>query len=176
MSRKAMVVAGVSLVAAVLAGLFVVLPAFAQEATPGPAVPSCQRAPGWGQGFGFFSGGEWSAFDATADALGLTPEELFSQLHAGNSLEEIAKQQGVELESVREAVDAVRANAMRDRIQQAVENGDISQEQADWLLQGLDKGFMPMKGRFGGGMRGGMRGGRFNRAPGNTTSAPRSSS
>ena len=31
---------------------------------------------------------------------------------------------------------------MRDRIAQAVADGTMTQEKADWLLEGLDKGFL----------------------------------
>ena len=34
----------------------------------------------------------------------------------------------------------------------------MTQAQADWLLQGLEQGFLPGRGGFGHGMRGGMRG------------------
>ncbi|MGD2144997.1 MAG: hypothetical protein PVF54_11010 [Anaerolineae bacterium] len=37
----------------------------------------------------------------------------------------------------------VLGEAMRDAITQAVEDGRISQEQADWLLEGLEQGFTP---------------------------------
>jgi hypothetical protein len=53
---------------------------------------------------------------------------------------------------------------MRDAIAQAVEDGKMSQEQADWLLEGLDKGFLPRGRGFGHGP--GMRGGRGGIAPG----------
>ena len=42
---------------------------------------------------------------------------------------------------------------MRDRIQQAVDYGTITQENADWLLEGLDKGFIGGPGGFGFGGR-----------------------
>jgi len=85
-------------------------------------------------------------------------------LHAGKGLAEIAEEQGIELEAVHDAINAARGEAMRDAIGQAVENGRISEEQADWLLEGLEQGFFPMgrsfsfghgmKGGFGRGMRG----------------------
>ena len=174
MSRKAIALTSVAL-AVVLAGVFAAVPAFAQEATPTPDVSPCWPSRGGFRGFGFF-GGSWSLFDTAAEALGLTPEGLFTQLHEGNSLEEIAEEQDVDLESVQEAIKAARADAMRENIQKAVEDGTISQEQADWMLEGMDKGFTPMRGGFGGCMRGGMRGGWFNRAPAATTSTELSSS
>jgi hypothetical protein len=107
-------------------------------------------------------GRSWTQFDAAAEALGLTPNELFAELDdGGKTLAEIAEEQGVDVEAVQDALNASRSEAMRQAIQQAVEDGRLSQEQADWLLEGLEKGFHP-GGRgmgFGGGhMFGGGRG------------------
>jgi hypothetical protein len=125
----------------------------------------------WGRGrglFGFGQGGLWTMFDTAAEALGLTPGELFGELHGGKSLDEVAEAQGVEMETVQEALSAAREAAMRDAIAQAVEDGNMSQEQADWLLEGLDNGFMPHGRGFGHGFGHGpgMRGGRGMFAPG----------
>ena len=90
---------------------------------------------------------KWASFDTVAEALGLTPDELFTQLHAGKTLEEIAEEQGVELEDVREALNAARIEDRKEAIQQAVEDGKLSQEQADWMIEGLEKGFFPAGGR-----------------------------
>jgi len=50
-----------------------------------------------------------------------------------------------------DAMNAVRAENMRERITQAVEDGSITQEHADWLLEGLEKGFLDKPGfGFGG--------------------------
>lgn len=171
MKRKRLyvVLATVGTLALLLAGLSGVAVVSAHEPTP-----ESEDAPGggiwgWGRGlFGFGRGGDWTMFDTVAEELGMTPEELFAALHAGKTLEEVAADQGVEIEAVREALGAVRDAAMRDAVAQAVEDGDMSQEQADWLLEGLEKGYMP-RGRgpgrgfgHGPGLRGGF--GRF--APG----------
>ena len=115
---------------------------FAQRPNP----VSTHHQPVMGLGWG---GRGWSVFDAVAEALGLTPEQLFAELHGGKSLAEVAEGQGVELEEVREAARAARAEAMRQAIQQAVEEGRISQDEADWLLEGLDKGFLPLRKGLG---------------------------
>jgi hypothetical protein len=106
--------------------------------------------------FGGARGGQWTMFDTAAEALGLTPEELFAELHAGKTLDEIAEAQGVEMEAVQDALKAARGEAMRQAIEQAVEDGKMSQEQADWMLEGLEQGFAPMGRGFG---RGRGRGG-----------------
>ena len=118
-----------------------------------------------------------------AKALNLTPTQLFEALHSGKTLDEIAKAQGVDLAKVQEAANAARIQAMKDKIAQAVKDGKMTQEQADWLLQGLEKGYMG-KGRggefgFGRGPmgRGGMRGhGDRGGAPIPATPAPGTSS
>jgi len=155
--------AGVFAVVVILAGiaggvLYGTSAASAQEPEP-TACPLCDD--GGMHWFGL-GGRSWTQFDAAAEALGLTPDELFAELHdAGKTLTEIAEEQGVDVEAVQDALNASRSEAMRQAIQQGVEDGRLSQEQADWLLEGLEKGFHP-GGRgmgFGGGhMFGGGRG------------------
>lgn len=99
-------------------------------------------------------GGEpWERFDALAEALELTPEELFAELHEGKTIEEIAESQGVDIEALRQEREierrAERDQAIRERIAQVLEKGDISEEQAEWLLEGLDNGFLHGLHRFG---------------------------
>jgi hypothetical protein len=122
--------------------------ASAQENEPTPPAPGDD----WNWGRLGWGGGSWSLFDAAAEALGLTPNELFVKLHdEGKSLSQVAQEQGVDTSALQQAMNANRTEAMRERIQQAVDDGSLSQDQADWLLEGLDKGFM-------GGRRGGMMG------------------
>jgi len=147
MSKRLMILAGVGL-AVVLLGAAVLVPAFADEPTPTPKAPfTCH-----GRGFGLW-GGPWAVFDAAAEALGLTPEELFAELRADQSLADIAEAQGVDLEAVQEAMKAARAEGMREAIEQAVEDEYLTQEQADWLLKGQQLGFMPGRRGFGHGMK-----------------------
>ena len=167
MKKRFMILAGAAL-AVVLLGAAVAMPAFADEPTP-EAPFSCQ-----GRGFGLWRG-SWTMFDAVAEALELTPEEFFAELHVGKTLEEIAEKQGVEIEDVHDAINAARGEAMRDAIEQAVVNGRITQEQADWLLKGLELGFLPRGRGFGFGHR--MRKGFGSFAPRSAPSvAPSSSS
>ncbi len=95
------------------------------------------------QGWGMWECNGWKVFDGAAGALGLTPEELFTELHGGTSLAEIAEAQGVKLETVQQAITAARDDARQAAIQQAVEDGKLTQAQADWLLQGLKLGLGP---------------------------------
>ncbi len=142
-----------------LLGLLMTAPVLAQGNTPPTTpTPGSGQGPGmgrgWGRGFGLGRGfggfgGSWATFDAVAEALGLTPEQLFSELHSGKTLEEIAEEKGVDIQKVYEAAQAARVQQMKDAIQQAVEDGRMTQEQADWLLEGLEKGYFPMGRGFG---------------------------
>jgi hypothetical protein len=153
-SKKLVIPASVALVAILLGAAVLVVPGLAQEPEVTPKVPPVWCGPGLG-----FRGGSWKMFDVQAEALGLTPEELFAELHAGKSLADIAEARGVDLEAVREAIEAARAEGMKEAIRQKVEEGRLSQDQADWMLKGLELGFMPGRRGFGHGMRG--RFGRF---------------
>ena len=157
--RLAAVVGVVALIAVV--GVLMVGTAFAQTGTPVTPTAPKDRAFGFGKGPGFMGGGSMADFDAMAKALNLTPTELFEQLHGGKTLAEIAQAKGVDLTKVQEAANATRIQAQKDRIAQAVTDGTMTKAQADWLLQGLDNGYMGKgPGGFGGGHmgRGGMRG------------------
>jgi hypothetical protein len=78
---------------------------------------------------------------AAADALGLTVEELQTQLWAGESLADLADAAGVDLQVVQDAVTAANVQAARDEIAQAVTDGTMTQDKADWLIEGLDAGY-----------------------------------
>ena len=108
----------------------------------------------------------------------MTTEELQEALADGQTVAELAEAQGVALEDL---VDAL-VEPMIERIEQAVEGGRLTQEQADeqietmkeHLLQQLESGFELGHGGFSG-HPGPMRGGRWggkgpgSRFPGQTT-------
>lgn len=102
------------------------------------------RGLGFGQGFGGQAG-----LEAAAKALGMTADALSTQLWGGRTLADLADKAGVDLQTVRDAVDAACQAATKDAIEQAVEDGYLSREQADWMLEGLGQGFFPMGGGFG---------------------------
>jgi hypothetical protein len=99
--------------------------------------------------FGRFGEGFWRMYDEVAETLGLAPDELFAELHDGKTLEEVSEAHGVEMEAVRYALEAARGELMEEAIEQAVENGRMTQERADWLLEGIEQGFMPGGRGFG---------------------------
>jgi hypothetical protein len=87
---------------------------------------------------------------AAAEALDMTTEELSAQLWGGSTLSAIAEKAGVELQTVQDAVSAACQQAAKDNIEQAVTEGTLTREHADWLLEGLEKGFWGgTKGGFG---------------------------
>jgi hypothetical protein len=101
------------------------------------------RGPGGGHGLGL------EGLQITAEALNMTTDELITALRSGKTLEQLADEAGVDLQDVQDAIQAARATDMRDRIQQALDDGTITQEHADWLLEGLDKGFIGGPDGFG---------------------------
>jgi hypothetical protein len=92
--------------------------------------------------------------EAAAKALNMTTDELTAAMQAGKTLEQVATDQGVDVADVKAAIQAAHATELRDRISQAVTDGTITQENADWLLEGLDKGFIGVPGAFGFGFGG----------------------
>jgi len=107
----------------------------AQGFSSGRAMPNRMRA--------FAKGGDapWAIFDAAAEALDMTPEKLFAELRTGKPPLEIIEDAGVDRETFFKDVAETWA-------EQAVEEGRISEEQADWLLEGIEKGYVPMSPGF----------------------------
>ena len=134
----------VTLVAAMVIALGIISPAFAQVATT--SAPAARLAHGGGFGRGLC--GE-AGLEAAAEALNMTADELSTQLWGGKPLADLADEAGVELQAVRDAVTAACEQATRDAIEQAVEDGSLTREHADWLLEGLDNGYWGSGSGFG---------------------------
>ena len=110
----------------------------------------------WGNGRGPGGGhGSWlsdAELNAAADALGMTSDDLSAALKDGKTLSDLATEKGVDLQTVQDAIKAARTDEIRQQINQAVTDGKMTREKADWLLEGLDKGFLDGPGfgfRFG---------------------------
>jgi membrane-bound lytic murein transglycosylase B len=91
--------------------------------------------PGKGFGFGFRGGplGGVSTLEAVANVLNLKPADLTTQLRSGKTLADIAKAQNVDEAKVKQAIiDAAKA-----QIQQEVQDGVLTQAQADQILSRL---------------------------------------
>jgi len=81
---------------------------------------------GWAWGMGGFS-----LVDATAEATGLTVDEVIAFLEEGQTFAQIAEAQGVTPQAIVDAFLADRAAAL----EQAVADGRLTQEQADQMLE-----------------------------------------
>jgi polyhydroxyalkanoate synthesis regulator phasin len=81
-----------------------------------------------GHRFGHFKG-----LDVVADTIGIEVEALAAELRAGSSIADVADANGVEPQAV---IDALVA-AGKERIDQAVADGRVSEEQAEVFRNGL---------------------------------------
>ena len=149
MKNKMLVVIAGLMAALLIVGVVGATGVFAQ--TPTPAAP-VQNGRGPGDGHGFRLG--QPEMEAAAQALNMTTDELSTALQSGKTLEQIATDQGVDFAKVQTAIQEAHKTELRDRIQQALTDGTITQENADWLLEGLDKGFIGVPGAFGFGFDG----------------------
>jgi polyhydroxyalkanoate synthesis regulator phasin len=123
-------------------------------------------SPGFGRHGGFGHGpGHFGKLEAAATYLGLTEEQVQERLADGDTLAEIARAEGKTVDGL---VDALVAGA-RERIDQAVEDGRLTEEQATELKDGLEERMRELaegelrfhgRGPFpGGGPHGGFPGG-----------------
>jgi hypothetical protein len=131
------------------------------------------EAPLGGEGHGpggrdGFRGAVQAGLDTVADALGLSEDDLRAELRDGKSIADIAKDKGVSVDSlVTKLVDAAGK-----KIDQAVTDGKLTQDQATKLKDGLQDAVTAMvngtrpEGRGPGGFGGrGFRGGAGGQAP-----------
>ena len=137
--------------------------------TETPQAPSAGQGPrggGRGPGGGVLEPYEDLIHEKIAAALGISLEEFDAARDAGKTLYDLAEKYDVDFDVVREATLEGRAEA----IKQAVADGVITQEQADWMLERQSAGFGPGRGRGACDGTGPMGGrpfgrGRMNRVP-----------
>ena len=86
-----------------------------------------------------------------AGVLGITVEELEAAEEAGIHLPELVEESGVEMSDIHDAIELAKAEALQD----AVDSGLITQEQADEIASHEGNG----RGKRGGGCQGGRPGG-----------------
>jgi len=89
-----------------------------------------------------------AALEAVAKELGMTADELSSQLKGGAIVADLADKAGVDLQKVRDAATAAEKQAYREAIEKAVTDGKLTRAQADWMLQGMEQGY-GMRGELG---------------------------
>ena len=147
MKKKIMIVLGGLLAVVMVFGAVSATTAYAQAGT------TTQHDGGRGHGGGRGLGD--AELTAAAKVLGMTADELSTALSEGKTLEDLATAATVDIQDVQAAISAAHAVEIRARIEAGLADGTISQEKADWLLEGLDKGFLDGGHGFGlGGPRG----------------------
>ena len=113
---------------------------------------------------GFFMG--TTAFDAAAKALGMTTQDLMTELRSGKTLADVATEKNVKADDVKAAI----VGAVNAQVDQAVKDGKLTQTQADNIKAQVAK--IDLSQKFGRGMFGAPGfnrrmpfGGRGNHAP-----------
>jgi hypothetical protein len=96
------------------------------------------RQGAWGGRGGFVGSTENSLMAMAAEQLGMTVQELWGQLQDGATIADIASTQGVDPQAIADAYVAQR----REFLAQAVEDGRLTQERADWMLEHMDEEVM----------------------------------
>ena len=148
MNKKLSWAIGALLIALLAVGVYGTTTVFADDSNP--PLPFGERGPGGPGGPRGGRGLDGAALEAVAGVLDMSTDDLSAALEEGKTLAELADEAGVDIQEIRNALSAVRAESMRERIAQALEEDTITQEHADWLLEGLDKGFLDGPGfRFG---------------------------
>ncbi len=154
--------------------------------TPTPSAPTTTQGTQQGTppgGFGPRELRSQAALAAAAKALGMTTDELSAELWGGKTLSDIAAAKGVDIATVKAAVEAAQITETKTAINQAVTDGTMTQAKADWLIKGLDAGYWGPNAQggdmgfgmgFGGPGGHGGRGGPMGAAP--SSSAPSSNS
>jgi len=93
-----------------------------------------------GPGLGWMADYRDEMETAIAEGLGLTEEEFEARLADGETPWQIAQDQGISAEDFRAILRDARASV----IAQAVEDGVITQEQADRILSRMERGGFPV--------------------------------
>jgi hypothetical protein len=123
---------------------------------PGGLETAGPKGPG-GPGFGGPGFGRGADLSAVAQVLGITTDQLKTDLEAGRSIADIAKAQNVDVAKVVQAiVDAANA-----KLDEAVQSGKLTQDQADKIkadetqrITDMVNGKMPFGGHGGPGGHG----------------------
>ena len=106
---------------------------FAQDIVNTPTVPGTGQGYGQtgvrGEGMGVMAVDETIMHEALADALGMSVADYEAAIANGETLATLALAQGVDMADLFAVMDAVHADAA----QQAVADGLVTQEQADWV-------------------------------------------
>ncbi len=152
--KKVLVVLGLVLVAVMALG--VAGYAYAQGPNPNPQPQPFGQGMGRGRMGGGMMGG-WRANgaqagsygpmhdymeEAFAEALGMSEADVEAALASGKTMWQLAEEKGMTFEEFQKVMTDARSEALK----KMVEDGTITQEQADWMLNRMGR----MGGRFGG--------------------------
>jgi hypothetical protein len=145
MKKTILIVAAVGIVALMLGGVGYVGYAYAQDDDPDTPFGrgGFGHHGGYGHhgGFGGWAGeGEYGPMHETmeaaiAEALGLTVEDLEAAHEEGKTAWDIAQEQGI----TEEEFSTLMFDARSAALEQAVADGTITQEQADWMQSRWDE-------------------------------------
>ena len=75
-----------------------------------------------------------------ADVFGMSIDELASYVDGGGTLADLAEEQGIDVETIQEALQAARQEALIERVNQALADGELTQEQHDAIIAGIESG------------------------------------
>ena len=140
MNKKFGWVIGALVIALLAVGVYGTTTVFADDNNP--PLPFGGRGPGGPGGPHGGRGLDGAALEAVAGLLDMSTDDLSTALQDGKTLQELADEAGVDMQEIHDALSAVHMESIRERIAQALEDNTITQEHADWLLEGLDKGFL----------------------------------
>lgn len=106
-----------------------------------------------------------------AEELGISVQELMTELQGGKSIADLAGEKGVALETISNAY----LEQLTENLKTAVDDGRLTQERADWMLEQAQERVPDLlentwQGFGPGGFRGGHGPGRFEGFPGQTES------
>jgi hypothetical protein len=108
------------------------------DAVVGPGLYKSHGGPrgAMGPGRGRFAGGpKKSLLAVTAEQLGMTLQELGDELQNGKSVAAVAGERGVDVQTITEAYIGQHT----EQLNEAVEDGRITQERADWMLEQMEE-------------------------------------
>ena len=165
--KKLVKILGAIAIIALVGAIGFSIVAFAQGATSTPGVTAKSPLP-WlggligGKGNDALSGYSEQYMNSLASKLGVDRAKLDQAIKDAQKevIDQAVKDGKITQDQANWLLDPQAA--MKAQIEQAVKDGKLTQEQADWLLQGVEKGYMPYGhgGMIGG--RGGMMRGRGN--------------
>jgi hypothetical protein len=80
--------------------------------------------------------------DLVAVTLGLKEKELQGQIRSGKTVEELAEEAGISPDEFQEKMQEAWEEDFTSRLEQALKDDRITQEQYDWLKEGVDQGYL----------------------------------